>query len=211
METIRRNPSRKIIKRDNQTESALLILTAFIFLAGGIIGFLCLQILHALSFSSSGALSSCIQGFLADAKAGTLAGPAFLTASWSVLRWPLLALILCWLPLGGAIGLLLLVFCKGFILCGFLTAFFLAASEGGLFTAWLLAGIPNLILVPILFVLVIRGMVRILSEKSGGKGSIRAPLLTPRNWCQCASLLAVCIVLDVFVLPNLLPALYKWI
>lgn len=194
-------------KNEKETESSLLILTSLVFIAGGIAGIISL---YVLPLSAAESLSSCIQEFLSDAKANTVTAPELLSTSWSVLRWPLIALLLCSIPICGAIGLLLLIFCKGFILCGFISAFCWAAGGGGLLAAWLLTGISNLILVPILFIVAIHGMERILSHRTGLKGKSggvfgQASLMSARNWLKCAALLGVCILLNAVIAPALLP------
>ncbi len=185
--------------------NAALLLIAGGFLLGGIFG--CVM---AASVSGNGslALSSYIQEFLTAMRNNTAAGPGLISAGWTVLRWPLLVMILSCSTLG-VLGIPAVFFLRGFLFAFCISAFVQVLGASGLVFALLLLGVESFISIPVLFLLGSHALLRAASTKERrGKG--RTGKILPQapssifRYAVCALLLFFCMLWEAILLPLLL-------
>lgn len=193
----------------NKNNIALRLLTAGFFL-GGIFG-----CIFASSVSGNGslALSSYIQDFLSAIRAGSIHTPGVLASAWSILRWPLITILLSFTAFG-VIGIPALFFIRGFLYAFCISSFVQVLGKMGLLFAFMLLGVESLLSIPVLFIFGIQGLA--LATQLKGKKS-RPKHLKPflkdasvafRN-ALCLFVLIFCIIWDVLFVPMLLSGAVK--
>jgi hypothetical protein len=187
-----------------QNNTALYLLTAGFFL-GGLFG-----CIFASSVSGNGslALSSYIQNFLSASRDGTLHMPGVLASAWSILRWPLITILLSFSALG-VIGIPVLFFIRGFLFAFCISSFVQVLGKTGLLIVFVLLGPESLLSIPVLFIFGIQGLilaVKIKEKKSKPKPLrpyINNPSVALRN-AICIFILICCIVWEILFAPMLL-------
>lgn len=127
----------------------VLLVVSLAFLLGGIAG--CL-VAGAIPETAMVGITKSIRLFLTAVRAETLQGPGVLATVWSVLRWPILAMILSFFALG-TIGIPVLFFVRGLLLSFCISALLAALGSGGMLLAVLLLGMGSLLTIPVFFVL----------------------------------------------------------
>ncbi|WP_338049719.1 hypothetical protein [Pseudoflavonifractor phocaeensis] len=173
------------------------------FLGGGLLG-----VLSAAGAEEEAAagLASYLSAFLATAQAGTLSVPGLPAQVWSVIRWPLLVLLLGFSAVG-LVGIPAVFGVRGFLL-GFSIGSFVRfyGGAGGLLAA-LVFGVSGCVAVPVLFVL---GVQSLLAARTLALRMVeeRRRLLPygRRYWLccgVCAGGLAVCVLLEWAAVPSL--------
>ena len=132
-----------------------LAVLAVSFLLGALAGCLMSTFLSGDGLAS---LQSYLEAFLWEMDgAERLEGPALAGQLWSVLRWPLFALLLGFTALG-VLGLPLLFAVRGFLLAYSIAAFVRAFGSAGCLLAFLVFGVGGAVSVPVLFVLGVQGL-----------------------------------------------------
>ena len=178
-----------------------LAVLAVSFLLGALAGCLMSTFLSGDGLES---LQSYLEAFLWEMDgAQRLEGPALAGQLWSVLRWPLFALLLGFTALG-VLGLPLLFAVRGFLLAYSIAAFVRAFGSAGCLLAFLVFGVGGAVSVPVLFVLGVQGLSAScrLSGRSPGEGSPYGRAYFVR--CGgCAAALCVCVFLERFAVPVL--------
>jgi len=187
-----------------QTHSALLVLS-IAFILGGLLG----SILAAsVSGSGSAALSTYIKDFLTALQSDAAQAPKVFSTLWSVLRWPLIAILLSFTSLG-LIGIPALFFVRGFLFSFCVSAFVQVLGARGLLFALLLLGVESLLSIPVLFILGAQGflMSAQVKERKGRAKTVKAPPNKPLpllSHALCFFLLLFCTLWELFFLPMLL-------
>lgn len=161
-----------------------LLIVSLAFLLGGIAG--CLAV-GAMPEAVMTGITDNIRQFLVAVRAETLQGPGFLSIVWSVLRWPLLVVILSFFALG-TIGIPALFFVRGVLLSFCISALLAALGSGGMLLAVLLLGMGSLLTIPVLFILGTQGFAAAVSARRDNMGRTRRPSM-PSRLC-----LVVCLV-----------------
>ena len=178
-----------------------LAVLAVSFLLGALAGCLMSTFLSGDGLAS---LQSYLEAFLWEMDgAERLEGPALAGQLWSVLRWPLFALLLGFTALG-VLGLPLLFAVRGFLLAYSIAAFVRAFGSAGCLLAFLVFGVGGAVSVPALFVLGGQGLAAScrLAGRSPGEGSPYGRAYFVR--CGgCAAALCVCVFLERFAVPVL--------
>ena len=188
-----------------QVQTSFLIVSVVFFL-GGLIGIL---VVNLASGGGEEALFQYIQGFLSAVEEQRIQGPGFFLAAWSVLRWPLFAILLSF-SVVGVVGIPLLFFVRGFLFSFCVAAFIRAMGYSGALVCLLLIGVESLLTISVLFILGVQGMV--FAAKSKEKGRLRegkshyfsgsSTFLLPNLMCSLVLLVAT--IWEAAVVPVLL-------
>ncbi len=166
--------------------------------------------LFAASVSGLGsdAVGAYIQGFLGALQTGTVKSPGLLAAAFTVLRWPLLVLLLGATALG-VVGIPLLLFFRGFLLSFCVSSLVQVLGGPGVLLACLLLGVGSLLSVSVLFVMGTHGIVAATGKRGekGKKKPFSALLLhqaSPGVNMICGLILLFCIVWELLFVPGIL-------
>ena len=196
---------RRTTFRTKEFPRGILLLLALAFVLGGFAG-----CLFAGSVSGTGtlAVSGHIEDFMTGIRGNNLSPPGLLAASWAVLRWPVL-LILLSMTSAGLIGIPLLFFARGFLFAFCVASFVLVLGSGGVLFAMLLLGVESLLTISALFVLGIHSLTMAAwsseeRKKCGGLQSFwHDPALALRHTI-CLAVFIFCIFWEMFLGPLLL-------
>lgn len=191
--------------RTKEFPRGILLFLALAFVLGGFAG-----CLFAGSVSGTGtlAVSGHIEEFMAGIRVDNLSPPGLLAASWSVLRWPVLMILLS-MTSAGLIGIPLLFFARGFLFAFCVASFVLVLGSGGVLFALLLLGVESLLTISALFVLGIHSLTMASwsgeeRKKRGGLQSFwQEPALALRH-AICLAVFLFCIFWEMFLGPLLL-------
>lgn len=173
------------------------------FLAGGAAG----AVLCAASAPAEAqAMAEYLGGLLSAASDGALALPSFWAVLWEILRYPLLALLLG-VAAAGLVGLPALFGVRGFFLGYAITTFASCLGADGLLFAFLLIGVPELVSLPVLFVLGAQSAasaLRLLSCFLQGKRPAR---VLDRKELICTGCCIVALIVWAAAVSSFLPSL----
>ena len=202
---MKRMVKRKPYAEQGRLQSAFWAISAC-FLLGGIVG---IVLANLVSGSGEEALVSYIKGFLSAVEGGSAKGPGFFLTAWSVLRWPILALLLS-LSAVGLVGIPILFLARGFLFSFFVAAFVRVFGYSGAMLCLLLIGAESLLSIPVLFILGAQGI--LLAAKGKPKGRLqegRGHYFSKEGPFGginiiCGFLLLICILWEAAVVPNLL-------
>ena len=188
------------------TLPALVVLSAA-FLLGGVAG---CALAACVGGGGSESLTTYIQGYWSAAQAGLTEPPALPAVIWETVRWPGLTVLLGFTALG-FIGIPVLFAVRGFLLSFTISSFVRMFGMAGGGMAFLLFGITSLFALPALFVLGVQGFSACytLACQAVGDGKRSRPY-TGVYFLRCglcAGVLAFSILVEVVVVPTLLPAL----
>lgn len=176
--------------------TAALIIMAVVFFIGGLAG---CTLAGRAEGGGEAALSGYLDGFLNVAVSGEMVKPEFILLLWKVIRWPFLAFILGFTPIG-LIGVPVLFLIRAFLLSFSIASFFHVLGIKGLFFAFSVLGITGLLYVPVLFVLGIQSFLnagtiigRITGENRRNVGMKRSDVF---RCCICFLLLFLCCFIE---------------
>jgi hypothetical protein len=180
------------------------------FFLGGLLG---LFLARSVAGEGFAALSEYINGFMDALGGGRVAAPTMPQALWSVLRWPLLTVLLS-CTAAGLVGIPGLFALRGFLFSFCVAAFVRVLGKGGVVAALLLLGVESTLSIPVLFVLGAQGMYfsAVRRERKGRRGEMRrappsgAAFLHPAN-VVCLAVLLFCAVWETLFVPMLLTGL----
>ncbi len=139
------------------------------------------------------------EGFLESLARGT-AAPDLGRELWVLLRWPVLALMVGRLPVPGAVTPALFLL-RGFWLSYGLSAFAQLSWPAGWMSCLMLFGPACILSVPVFFLLGAEGILDKIDPVRPRRQLLAAVGSVP--------VLLVCALLDVYVIPNLLPVLLQ--
>lgn len=197
------------LNTQNQNTTALSLLAAG-FLLGGLFG--CI-FASSVSGNASLALSSYIQDFISAIREGLLPIPGILSSTWSILRWPLIVILLSFSTFG-VIGIPVLFFVRGFLFSFCISSFVQVLGKTGLIFSFTLLGVESLLTIPVLFVIGMQGLVvaaQIKDSKNRHKylrPYINNPSVIVRN-SICLLVLIFCTIWEIIVAPILLSGAIK--
>jgi len=183
----------------------ILLFIALAFAVGGLAG--CI-FAGAVSGTGTQAISSHIEAFLAGIQGDSLSPPGLLAASWSVLRWPVILMLLSVTSIG-LICIPILFFARGFLFAFCIASFVRVLGSSGALFAILLLGVESLLTISALFVLGIHGLTlaswtSVERRKCGGLRSYwHDPALALRHGI-CLIVFSFCIIWEMFLGPILL-------
>jgi len=193
----------------NQNSKALSLLAAGFFF-GGLFG--CI-FASSVSGNASLALSSYIQDFLSASRDGAIHIPGVLASAWSIVRWPLIAILLSFSTVG-IIGIPILFFIRGFLLSFCISSFVQVLGKTGILFSFTLLGVESLLTIPVLFILGIQGLVLAtqIKEKKNRQKYFRPyvnnPSIAFRN-AICLFVLIFCTIWEIIFAPMLLSGASK--
>lgn len=182
-----------------EQQTGVLLVLALSFLLGGIAGCMAAK---SLPTEGIAGFTKNIQGLLTAVRVDTLQGPGMLSTLGSVLKWPVLVLVLSAVPLG-RVGIPALFFLRGFLL-SFCISVLASAGEGGMLLAVLMLGMGSILSVPVLFILGTQGLSREIGSRERG-GWRREPPISRLCLGSCAVLMLGCILWER-TLPTVLSA-----
>lgn len=151
---------------------APLLLVSGGFLLGGLAG--CL-FARAVSGSGAEALTTYLADFFTAIRGDNVSMSGFFSALWTVIRWPLLVLLLGCTAVG-IVGIPILFFLRGFLLSFTVCAFVRVLGSTGVLFSFLLFGISSLITVPVLFLLGVETLLSVAQARDQ-PGKQRGPAL----------------------------------
>ena len=135
--------------------------------------------------------------------------PGFWSVVWEQFRFPLAAFILGFTAIG-VVGLPALFGVRGFLFSFSAACFYRLLGAQGVLCAFCLFGLPAALWAPALFVLGSQGMLGAYGMLRRGLGEGNWPLpYGPDYFVRCglcAGAIALCVGLELFVVPELLPA-----
>ena len=181
---------------DGLTRLAVL---AICFGAGALGGFL----FSALS-ESSPELLSYLRWYFQSAGEGGGLEPSLGAVIWDLIRWPLAAFLLGFVPVG-VVGVPVLMGARGFLLAFAATTFARLFHLPGLAAALAAFGVTALVAVPVLFAVAEDAFRQSLSRLSGAASA-------PVHWSERVQALAPCaglLVLAVALQQTVMPALFS--
>ncbi len=184
-------------------EGSALATVSVCFFLGGVAG--CL-LAGSMSGEGSAGLESYLRGVLTAAEVGETVRPELWTLLWEVLRWPVLVWILS-CTAAGIFAIPGLFAVRGFLLSFALSSFVKVLGGEGELLSILVLGLPQAAAIPGLFVLGTGGLLssRLLARRPSGEGA--GPGEDRLVRCGvCAGGSVLCILLEYFALPVLLPA-----
>jgi len=175
------------------------------FLAGGVAGCLAAGWMDDAGVQ---ALSGYLTSYFHCVSEETPA-PGFWSAVWEQFRFPLAAFILGFTAIG-VVGLPALFGVRGFLFSFSAACFYRLLGSQGLLCAFCLFGLPAVLWAPALFVLGSQGMLGAYGMLRRGLGEGDWPLPYGPDYflrCSlCGGVVALCVALELFVLPDLLSA-----
>ncbi len=180
-----------------------LLLLAFPFLIGGIIGTACAAMAEG---EGAIALKQYIEAYLSAAEAGLLSTCSFWSLLWDNFRFPVLVFLLGFTGLG-LLGIPILLGVRGFLLAFSLSSFIKLFGVEGAGVAFTLLGVAELVVLPVLFILGEQGIgssKRLLERMVTGK---RTALIFERVYfvrsLGCFVVLLLCSFIQYLIIPIL--------
>lgn len=188
------------LSRGGEGKGLPLLLVSAGFALGTLSG--CLFV-ASVSGGGNAALMAYITDFFLAAQSGTLTGPGLFSAGWTVLRWPLLVILLgC--TVVRFVGIPVVLFLRGFLLSFTAAAFVVVLGRVGVLFAFLLLGVGSLVTVPVLFILSARSLAYpAQTSQKGRKGILRQftePAETLTN-ILCALALLLATLWEAYLVP----------
>ncbi len=185
--------------------TAALIVISIVFLIGGLAG--CI-----LAGRSAGegeaALSGYLEGFFHAALSGDMFKPEFVMLLWKSIRWPLLAYIFGFTPIG-LIGIPVLFLVRAFLLSFSIASFFHVLGLKGLLLAFSVFGLFSLVYLPILFVLGIQSFLKSGSIIGRITGETRRNIHSSHSDVLCCLVCFVSLLLCCFIEYSISPLILK--
>lgn len=200
---MRKNLIKNLDLQSSGMKAALFII-AFMFLIGEIAG--CL-LANRTEGEGKEALTAYLYSFINAVQSGTMIKPTFASLLWKTIRWPFLAFLIGFTPLG-MIGIPMLCMLRAFLLSFTVSSFFRILGTSGLLLSISIFGITGLFCIPILFVLSTQSFLNagaIIGQISGDKrNNFRFNHSNMLCVCICFLFLFICALIEFSLSKSLL-------